>query len=171
MAIYSTTQELYCLAPMSMADTIVEQVRDHLAARGIATIVDRRAGRPVPYEIARQRAMHLPRELPELPEDLTSYVGSLRLVQRMAPAGLALADAPIMDVVQDAKHGDGPASSELIFRISGRVHSRLQSRHGRDAARDIESVLGRVLDRLEHFDGYDQEDFFAWLDSVVDDRR
>jgi hypothetical protein len=170
MATLTTTQELYCLVPQHLADEVLEPLRAHLAPLGIATIVERRDdSRPVSYSIARQRAMHLPREVPELPGTLAEHASAVVLRQRMPPAGLALADAPLLEVVDLAAHGDGTAASELVFRVSARVDSRLRSRHGADAER-IEAVLGRMLDRLTTFDGHDAGDFYVWLDAVVDDR-
>ena len=168
MAIFTTTQELYCLVPPALSDTVLEPLREHLAGRGIAALVDRRAGRKVPYTVARQRAMHLPRALPDLPDELEVHRDALRLVQRMAPAGLALADHDLLDIVEASAAGDGPASSELVFRISARVFARLERRHARAGQAEVERVLGRVLDRVEEFDGSDAEDFHGWLDDVVD---
>jgi hypothetical protein len=155
------TSELYCVVPPTLSE-VLPGLRDTLGARGVAVIVERRDARTArAFGTRHQRALHLPRQIDGLPE-------GARVLQRMPAATARLADAPLMAVLALAADGDATAATELVFRVHGRVFSRLQAHHR--AEREVEAALGRMLDRVGTFDGYDAGDFYVWLDDVVDDR-
>jgi hypothetical protein len=170
MPTVAVPSDLYCIAAPDLSQEHVAMLREHLADRGVTVIVERRdgIGRP-PCDRPRQRALHLPRELPGLPPDLAALGGSLQLVQRMPGPGLTHADDPLLLVVELTRAGDSVAASELVWRVHARVESRLVSRIGQVPAADrIDAALGRILDRLEEFAGTGEDAFLHWLDSVVD---
>ena len=160
-AAVTSSSELYCVVPPTLAE-VLPRLRESLGSRGVAVIVERRDARASRNTGTRhQRALHLPRQLDGVPE-------GARVVQRMPAASARLADASLLEVVDLVVAGDASAASELVFRVHGRTFSRLQSHYG--AEREVEAALGRMLDRLDTFDGYDAGDFYVWLDAVVDDR-
>jgi hypothetical protein len=166
----AAASDLYCIAPPDLPQEHLAMLQEHLATMGVKVIVERRdgVGHP-PFDMRRQRALHLPRELPGLPPELAALGEELQLVQRMPGPGLAHADDPLLQVVELARAGDPVAASELVWRLHARVHSRLTAHLGEVAARDgTDPALGRILDRLEGFDGTGEDAFLRWLDSVVD---
>lgn len=172
MAYAPTRTELYCLVPRHLADAVLDPLRDHFAPQGIAVIIEKRDKKQkVSFDIRKQRAMHIPRSITEeLPAEVEDHRDDVKLVQRMGPAGVELADTHLLVVISKVLDGDGMASSELIWRVNARVLARLDRLHGEAfAARHIEAALGRILDNLGGFDGEDETEFLHWVDRVVDD--
>jgi len=163
--------ELYCVVPRHLADDLIEPLREAFAAQDVNVIQERRDMRAhVPLELRRQRALHLPRALPPLPENLAEHADELKLVQRMPSPGLAYADHALLEVVDAARNGDGVAASELVWRMHGRISSRLARHIGEVTDTDrVDRVLGRVLDRLDEYSGHSESDFLRWLDRVADE--
>ena len=153
--------ELYCLVPAELADELLEPLRDHFAGTAIQVIVERRDPRSAPtYSMMAQRRRHLPRSLGDLPPGLREHASALQVVQRMAPAGPALADRTLLEVVRLAAKGDGRADTELSWRIYHRIEAKVHAEH-------VDAALGRVLDQIPAFDGDTENDFYEWLDAVL----
>jgi hypothetical protein len=153
--------ELYCLVPAELAGELLEPLRDHFAGTHVQVIVERRDPRSTPsYSMLAQRRRHLPRALGELPEAAREYAHALHVVQRMAPAGPALADLTLLEVVKRAAAADGQAATELAWRIYARVESRVHPEH-------VDATLGRILDIVGEWPGGTEMDFYAWLDRVM----
>lgn len=171
MAQAAVRPELYCVVPRDLADEVVEPLRRHLGAQDVAVIVERRDTRAsVPFEVRRQRALHLPRALPPLPPELGPHAEQIKLVQRMPSPGLTYADNALLEVVDAARADDSVAASELVWRVHARVATRLTRRQaGTVTNAFVDRVLGAVLDRLGEFGGHEELDFLFWLDEVVDD--
>jgi hypothetical protein len=163
--------EVYCVVPRDLAEELLEPLRKHFSAQGIAVIVERRDRRAhLTAETRRRRAMHLPRELPPLPGALAEHAAELKLVQRMPTPGLGFADAHLLEVVDAANAGDSVAASELIWRVHGRIAARLSQRFGEVVTNArLDAVLGRMLDRLGAFDGHTEGELLHWLDGVTDE--
>jgi hypothetical protein len=164
--------ELYCVVPRDLAESLVAPLQAHFAAHGITVIVERRDERAnVPYEVRRQRALHLPRSLPELPIDLRPYAAELQLVQRMPSPGLNFADDTLHEVIDAVRDGDPIAASELVWRMHARVCTRLGSKHGNAIGLTLtDAAMGTMLDRLDEYPGHVEAEFHHWLDGVVDGR-
>ena len=161
MSAAASPSELYCLVPPALSDRL-PWLREMLTSRGIAVIVDRRDARATRNASARyQRALHLPRTVEGVPD-------GTRVVQRMPAASARLADYSLLEVIELAVAEDGEACSELVFRLSPRVHTRLLTQDRE--LHEVEAALGRMLDRLPTFAGSHELDFLDWLDAVVDDR-
>ena len=162
--------EVYCVVPRHLAEELLEPLRKHFAGQGIAVIVDRRDKRAfITPDARRQRSMHLPREFPPLPATLAEHAAELKLVQRMPSPGLAFADTSLLEVVDATRAGDSVAGSELVWRVHGRIGARLSRRFGDVVSNArLDEVLGRMLDRLDAFDGHSEAEFLHWLDGVTD---
>jgi hypothetical protein len=153
--------ELYCLVPLELADELLEPLRHHFDGSGIQVIVERRDPRnPPAFALEHQRRRHLPRALGDLPEAARPHASALHIVQRMAPAGPALVDLKLMEVVRLAATGDGLAATELSWRIYARVESRVHAEH-------VDAALGRVLDTVGNFPGGTETQFYTWLDATL----
>jgi hypothetical protein len=165
-----TAPELYCVVPREFEDSLVSPLHAALAERGIKVIVERRnLDAPTPYEVRRQRALHLPRAMPELPAELADSAASLSLVQRMPSPGLTFADETLPEVVAAVRTGDAVAASELVWRMHARVCTRLGQRHGQVAGIAMtDTAMGAMLDALEGFRGQQDHEFLHWLDRLVD---
>lgn len=167
-----TRPEMYCVVPPDLADELLVPLRAHFADQGVKVIEERRDPRKaVSLEIRRQRAMHLPRALHDLPAPLARHDERLRLVQRMPSPGLVWADTALLEVVAAVQDGDGVAASELVWRISARVADRLVFHRGQRGTNLLEQALGRILDELHDFDGHEETEFLLWVDDVVDALR
>jgi hypothetical protein len=153
--------ELYLLVPAELAEKLLVPLREHFEGTHVEVIVDRRDPRSAPsYTMSARRRRHLPRSLGDLPPGVREHANALQVVQRMAPAGLALADAALLDVVRLAARDDGQAATELSWRIYHRVEACVHPEQ-------IDATLGAVLDRLKEFAGSTETQFFGWLNSVL----
>jgi hypothetical protein len=162
--------ELFCVVPRDLPDELRGALVEHLSSHGVQVIVNRRnpRARGAPA-VPRKRALHLPRELPELPGELAEHAEEIQLVQRMPAPGLVHADEPLEHVIEAVREGDPVAGSELVWRVHARVHARLVHQHGRVAGEGrVDAALGRILDRIEEFQGVGEGEFLHWLDGVVD---
>jgi hypothetical protein len=162
--------ELFCVVPRDLPEELRGALQEHMASHGVTVIVNRRNPRVRgPVEIPRKRALHLPRELPELPAQLADRAEEIQLVQRMPAPGLLHADEPLHEVIEAVREGDPVAGSELVWRVHARVHARLVHRHGRVVGEGkVDAALGRILDRIAEFGGVTEAEFLHWLDDVVD---
>jgi hypothetical protein len=102
------------------------------------------------------------RAVPDLPAE------GVRLVQPLEPVGRLHEATSLDDLVTHSLAADPAAVSELWWRTSERVMTRLRSHVGRRRAeRSTSRVLGRILDELPTYDPQD-EPLEEWLDDVVD---
>lgn len=166
----ATRPELYCVVPRELGSELVSELQTALATHGIKVILERRdLDAPVSYEQRRQRALHLPRRLPELPAELAEWAEGLELVQRMPSPGLVFADATLPQVVAAARTGDAIASSELVWRLHARVTARLTQRHGSVAGHAMgDSAMGALLDAVDGCSAQSEAEVLMWADRVVD---
>ena len=163
--------EVYCVVPRHLAEELLEPLRKHFSGQGIAVIVERRDKRAhLTADARRKRSLHLPRALPPLPAEFAEHQAELKLVQRMPGPGLGFADTHMLEVVDAARAGDSVAASELVWRVHGRIAARLSRRFDEVVTNArLDAVLGRMLDRLDAFEGHTEAELLHWLDGVTDE--
>ena len=85
----------------------------------------------------------------------------------MEPLRRTYEDAELGELIERSTASDPEAVSELWWRVSERVLTRLRMAIGVFAAeRETSAMLGRMLDELP---GYDRgQELERWLDRVVD---
>lgn len=165
----TTLPELYCVVPREWED-VVTPLQVALAEHGIKVIVERRDLSATPsFEVRRQRALHLPRRMPDLPAELAHLADEIKVVQRMPSPGLTHADDTVAEVAAAVRAGDAVAASELVWRMHARVCARLSHRHGQIAGLAMtDTAMGAMLDAIDTFQGYEELEFLNWLDRLID---
>ena len=163
---------IFYLVPPERAGTLLKPLRAHFAGEPrVEVLIERRvAGADVPpRQPVRSRAPVAERDPARgLPPALRREARHLRLVQPLEPLGRTHEDANMSELIERSVAGEPEAVSELWWRSSERVLTRLRSAIGVFAAeRATSAILGRVLDELP---GYlpDEQSFEDWLDRVVD---
>ena len=154
---------VFCLVAAEQADVLLAPLREHFA------------GEPeVEVRVERRPATRAARPMAEgdpggaIPPVLRRAAPHLRLVQPMEPVRRTYEDAGLPELIDRSVAADPEAVSELWWRVSERVLSRLRASIGVFAAeRATSQVLGRVLDELPAYDA-ERQPLSAWLDVVVD---
>jgi hypothetical protein len=154
---------VFCLVAAEQADVLLAPLREHFAGEPeVAVIVERRTANRAERPIAERDPARA------IPPELRRAAGHLRLVQPMEPVRRTYEDAGLPELIERSVAADAEAVSELWWRVSERVLSRLRASIGVFAAeRATSQVLGRVLDELPAYDP-DRQPLSVWLDVVVD---
>jgi hypothetical protein len=166
---------LVCVVAPERADVLVAPLRQHFAGEPrVAVLVERRAANAGERlgdltARARPRAPVAQRDpVRALHPELHPEARHLQLVQRLEPVRRTLEDTAMTELVAGCLAGEPEAVSELWWRVSSRVLTRLRLRLGDFAAeRATSHVLGRVLDELPAHDP-ERMPLTVWLDTVVD---
>src|SRR5215210_5057541 len=169
------TPRLVCLVAAERADALVPALRDHFAGEPrVAVVVERRtSARDVlppnaGGEVHRRAAVAERDPSRALSPELRHEARHLRLVQRMEPLGRIHEDTDVADLVAKSRVNEPEAVSELWWRVSERVLTRLRLRLGTFGAEGAaRGMLGRILDELPAYRP-EREPLTAWLDGVVD---
>ena len=161
---------IFYLVPPDRASTLLQPLQAHFAAEPQVEVLVERRGNPeaVATAQARSRAPVAERDPARaLPPELRPEARHLRLVQPMEPLRRTYEDAEIGELIERSRAADPEAVSELWWRVSERMLTRLRLAIGVFAAeRETSAMLGRMLDELPNYAG-DQE-LERWLDRVVD---
>jgi hypothetical protein len=162
---------IFYLVPPEHASTLLEPLQEHFAGEpGVEVLVERRTGRGEgrTQDAVRPRAPVAERDPARaLPPDLRREAPRLRLVQPMEPLRRTYEDADMSELIERSLAADPDAVSELWWRISERMLTRLRLAIGVFAAeRATSEMLGRVLDELPGYVPGTSLD--GWLDRVVD---
>jgi hypothetical protein len=167
----SDDPRVFCLVAAERADELLPPLRAHFAEEPeVAVLVERRTSkRPAQPSELRPRAPVAERDPARaLPPALRPAARHLRLVQPLEPVRRTYEDADLADLVDAALAGEPEAVSELWWRVSERVQTRLRMAIGVFAAeRATSRLLGRLLDELPGYDP-EREPLTVWLDVVVD---
>jgi hypothetical protein len=159
---------VFCLVTAERAGELLAPLREHFAdAPDVAVLVERRTA-PSPSG-GRSRAPVAERDpVRALPPELRPEARHLRLVQPLDPVRRTHESAGEAELIAAARAGASEAVSELWWRVSERVQTRLRLAIGVFAAeRATSQMLGRLLDELPAYDPA-REPLTAWLDRVVD---
>ena len=124
---------VFCLVAAEQADVLLAPLREHFAGEPeVAVMVERRTANRADRPIAERDPARA------IPPELRREAPHLRLVQPMEPVRRTYEDAGLPELIDRSVAGDPEAVSELWWRVSERVLSRLRrvDRRVRSRARD-----------------------------------